>query len=206
MEENRVNENNPLKAALLGLALAALLAVLSMWGIPFVSRQWQERSFRRFGDCGSLKVGSYEGALFGDERYYDATLDWAIDEEDCAPVYRLPSDVLYIPDHNYQGFDECRFNERLFWCDLNGRVTIYRKIAERYCDDDDWICTDGTDYWEENPDGADLVTQTCMDDEGIVCFVSWQRVGEKQGIALPKLSKWLTSLRYQQYLLNEANQ
>ena len=124
-----------------------------------------------YGDYGSIKVGSYNAGLYGDERRYDATLDKYIDMEDAAPMYTLYSGIPYIPDHNYQGFDETITNDELFIYDTKGVPTRYIKVSDHACYGwTTWITEDGLDIYEGEL-GVDLITQTCI--KGGVSFGLW---------------------------------
>ena len=129
--------------------------------------------FTPTGDYGQIAVGSYHCALYGDEREYDLSLDEYIDAEKAAPVYRLPSGVLYIADHNYQGFDAILTADELKIKTLDGKVKSYERVHYRECFTKDWFCTDGFDMFLTYPEG-DLVTQTCIDNDNGVAFVIWK--------------------------------
>lgn len=128
-----------------------------------------------YGDFGSIKVGSYNVGLYGDERRYNTTLDKYIDLDEAAPVYTLYQGTRYIPDHNYQGFTEIFDNDELYIYDTKGFPTKYRKVSthECYSLNYDWMTTDGICMWDDDL-GVDLITQTCIPNG--VAFVLWEIV------------------------------
>jgi hypothetical protein len=123
------------------------------------------------GDYGAVYVDGLITPLYGDERQYDTSNDRYIDAENAAPVYRLPSGALYIPDHDYQGFDATLTADELKIKTVDGTVKIYKRVDYKECFTWDWKCTDGFSIWSTYP-GGDLVTQTCIPNG--VAFVIWQ--------------------------------
>lgn len=116
-----------------------------------------------YGDYGSIVVGSYNAGLYGDLRRYDMSLDKYIDLENAAPVYTLYNGIPYIPDHNYQGFDETNTNDTLYIYKNDGTYTKYTKLETKYDRNRDWYCDgDGFDVYTQYHE-ADLITQTCAE-------------------------------------------
>ena len=127
------------------------------------------------GEYGVIYVDGLLTRLYGCESNYDldASYDHYIDMENAAPVYRLPSGVMYIPDHNFQGFDKTLTASELKIKKVDETVTTYERVIRRDCYiTNDWVCEDGFDIYFTYPEG-ELVTQTCVDDY-MVAFVVWK--------------------------------
>lgn len=126
----------------------------------------------RNGIWGKVKVGSYKATLYGNLREYDTTLDDYIDAEDAAPIYSLPSGAMYIPDHNYQGFDQSVSEDTLYLTFPDGTVKELHKVDSHVAasKNSNWYSKDGFDLWYDSR--VTLVTQTCLNDDEIY-FAFW---------------------------------